>query len=175
MAVFWMSSEATGYLVVSFLEVEFRKYSLTVNPQGEVGDVRERISIRDSNCIQLLITATGPLNSVPLIDHVKRRSPGKGRVADYACLLHGGEFSFGGSQLVGVQAVRFGKNWRARVGEKMEAVKLSKERTSGNSRSRLEIHFGVERRAARREGDVGGVEVNMMAGEPGEELLTTFW
>ena len=56
-----------------------------------------------------------------------------------------------------------------------EAVKPSEERTSRNSRSRLKTHFGVERRAARREEDSGGEEGNEMAGEPGEELLKTFW
>ena len=54
-------------------------------------------------------------------------------------------------------------------------MKPSEERTSRNSRSRLETHFGVERRAAFREEDVGGEEGNKMAGEPGEELLKTFW
>ena len=55
-------------------------------------------------------------------------------------------------------------------------MKLSEERTSGNSRSRSETHFGVERRAARacREEDIGWEEGNKMAGEPGEELLKTF-
>ena len=54
-------------------------------------------------------------------------------------------------------------------------MKPSKERTSGNSRSRLETHFGVERRAACIEEEVGGEEGNKMAREPGEELLKTFW
>ena len=45
----------------------------------------------------------------------------------------------------------------------------------GNSRSRLETHLGVERRAAQREEDEGGDEVKEMAGESGEELLKTFW
>ena len=45
------------------------------------------------------------------------------------------------------------------------------ERTSGNSRSRSETHFQVERRAAYREEDVGGEEDNNNAGEPGEKLL----
>ena len=53
-------------------------------------------------------------------------------------------------------------------------MKPLEERMSGNSRSRLEVHLGVERRAARREGDVREEEFNMMAGEPGEELLKTF-
>ena len=39
----------------------------------------------------------------------------------------------------------------------------------------METHYGVERRAARREEDGGGEEVNKMAGENGEELLKTFW
>ena len=55
-----------------------------------------------------------------------------------------------------------------------EAVNLSEERTSGNSMSRLEIHLGVERRAAWKE-NVGGEEINVMAGEQGEEPLKTFW
>ena len=53
-------------------------------------------------------------------------------------------------------------------------MKQSDERTLRNSRSRLEIHFGVERRAARREEEIRGEEVRVMAGEPGEELLKTF-
>ena len=56
-----------------------------------------------------------------------------------------------------------------------EAVKPSEENTSGNSRSRLETHFKVERRAAGREEDVSGEEGNKMAVEPREELLKTFW
>ena len=56
-----------------------------------------------------------------------------------------------------------------------EAVKPSEERTSGKSRSRLETHLGVQRRAALREEDTGGEEVFEIAGEPGEELLKTFW
>ena len=46
----------------------------------------------------------------------------------------------------------------------------SADRTLGNCRSRSEIHFGVERRAARRE-----EEVRVTAGETAEELLITFW
>ena len=34
-------------------------------------------------------------------------------------------------------------------------MKPLEERTSGNSRSRLETHFGVKRRAAHREEEVG--------------------
>ena len=49
------------------------------------------------------------------------------------------------------------------------------ERTFRSSRSRSETHFGVERRAACREEDIDGEEGNKMAGEPGEELLKTFW
>ena len=45
------------------------------------------------------------------------------------------------------------------------------ERTLGSSRSRSEIHFGVERRDAGREEDVRGEEVRVMAGEPGQKLL----
>ena len=47
-----------------------------------------------------------------------------------------------------------------------EAVKPSEERMSGNSRSRLETHFGVERRVARREEGVDVEEGSEMAGEP---------
>ena len=55
-------------------------------------------------------------------------------------------------------------------------LKPSENRTSGNSRSRLETHLGVERRNAQKEKDEGsGDEVNKMAGEPGEELLKTLW
>ena len=54
-------------------------------------------------------------------------------------------------------------------------MKPLKERTSGNSRSRSEIHFGAESRAALRGEIVGGEEVNKMAGEHREELLKTFW
>ena len=49
------------------------------------------------------------------------------------------------------------------------------ERTFRSSRSRSETHFGVERRAAFREEDVIEEESNKRAGEPGEELLKTFW
>ena len=56
----------------------------------------------------------------------------------------------------------FGKNWKARVGEKMmtdwvvgrETVTLSEERMWGNSTSRSEMHFKVERRGAQREEDL---------------------
>ena len=54
-------------------------------------------------------------------------------------------------------------------------MKPSEENMSGNSRSRLETHFKVERRAVGREEDVSGEEGNKMAGEPGEKLLKTFW
>ena len=54
-------------------------------------------------------------------------------------------------------------------------MKPSEVRTSGNSRSRLETHFGVERRAARREEDVSGEEGNKIPQEPGQELLKTLW
>ena len=50
-------------------------------------------------------------------------------------------------------------------------MKPAEDRTSGNSRSRLETHLGVERRDARRKDEGGGDDVNEMAGEPGEELL----
>ena len=53
-------------------------------------------------------------------------------------------------------------------------MKPSEERMSGNSRSMSETLFGVERRAAHREEDVGREEDNEMAGEPREELLKTF-
>ena len=46
-------------------------------------------------------------------------------------------------------------------------MKPSQERMSGNSRSRLGTHLGMERRAARREEDIGGEEDNHKAGEPG--------
>ena len=49
------------------------------------------------------------------------------------------------------------------------------DRTSGKSRSRLETHLGVERRAAQRKDEGREDEVDKMAGEPGEELLKTFW
>ena len=54
-------------------------------------------------------------------------------------------------------------------------MKPSEERTSGNSRSRLERHFRVDRRAARREEYIGGEEGYTIPGEPREELLKTFW
>ena len=54
-------------------------------------------------------------------------------------------------------------------------MKPSEERTSGNSWSRSEIHLGVERRAAQRKDDGGGDEAKKMAGDPGEELMMTFW
>ena len=51
-------------------------------------------------------------------------------------------------------------------------MKLSEDRTLGNSRSRLVTHLGVERRDAWREEDEGGGdEVNKMAEEPREEFL----
>ena len=39
-------------------------------------------------------------------------------------------------------------------------MKPSEERTSGNSRSRSETHFGVERRDAGKEEEVGGEDDN---------------
>ena len=53
-------------------------------------------------------------------------------------------------------------------------MKPSEESSSGNSRSRLETHFGVERRAACRDEEIVGEEDNEMAGEPGEESLKMF-
>ena len=98
-------------------------------------------------------------------------------MGDDARLLHDGEFSFGNSQLVRIQAVGFGKNWRARTSEKVVADWMAKAEkiNSGNSWSRSETHLGVERRAAHREEDASGKEGNKMAGEAGEELLKTFW
>ena len=49
-----------------------------------------------------------------------------------------------------------------------EAVKPSKERTSGKSERRLEIQFRAERRVAWREGDGRGEQVRH---KEGEELL----
>ena len=77
-------------------------------------------------------------------------------MADYARLFHGGKSSFGNRQLVRVQVAALAKT------------------KSGNSRSRSEIHFRVERRAECREVDFGWDEDNEMAGEFGEELLKTF-
>ena len=102
---------------------------------------------------------------------------------DDARLLHGGKFSFGDSHYVKVQAAGFGKNqmpgqvrkWWRTGWNGGESVKPSKERTSVNSRSRLETHFGVERSAAHREEDVSGEKGNKIAGELGEEFLKTFW
>ena len=54
-------------------------------------------------------------------------------------------------------------------------MKPSEERTSGNLERRTEIHLGVVRRVARREEDNRGEEVNVMEGEPREELLKTLW
>ena len=48
-------------------------------------------------------------------------------------------------------------------------------KTPRNSRRRMETNLGVERRDARREDDGSGDEGKEMAGEPGEELLKTFW
>ena len=53
-------------------------------------------------------------------------------------------------------------------------MKPWEERMSGNSRSRSETHFKVERRAAHREEAVSGEEDNTMVGEPREESLNTF-
>ena len=47
-------------------------------------------------------------------------------------------------------------------------MKPSEERTSGNTRSRLETLFRVKKRTAHREEDVGREEDNEMAGEPRE-------
>ena len=62
---------------------------------------------------------------------------------------------------------RWWQIWCAR-----EALNPSQERTSGKSKRRSEIHIGVERRVARREGDSRGEEVRH---KEGEELLKTFW
>ena len=66
------------------------------------------------------------------------------------------------------------RRWVADLTAGRRGLNLSEKRTSGNSRSRLETHLGVERKAAWRDEDVGGEEVNLMAGDPGEELLKTF-
>ena len=108
-------------LVITLLEVEFREHRRTVNLRGEVSDVQERIIIRNSNCVQLSIITTRPPIPLLLLDHVKRRSPGRCFTRDDARLLHRGEFSLGSSQLVRVQAAGFGKNLQAREGEKMVA------------------------------------------------------
>ena len=39
------------HLIVSFLKVQFGKHCRTVNPQGEIGNVWERIVIRNSNVV----------------------------------------------------------------------------------------------------------------------------
>ena len=49
-----------------------------------------------------------------------------------------------------------------------EAVKPLEERTSGKSKRRLEIHFGMERKVALREEDGGGKDARH---KEGEELL----
>ena len=53
--------------------------------------------------------------------------------------------------------------WRCR--------KPSEERLSGKLERRSEIHFGAERKVARREGEGGGEDVRH---KEGEELLKTF-
>ena len=136
-----------------------------------------------SNNFQPSIISVRSPTTFFLLDHVKRKCPRRGRTADDAHLLHGGELSFGNSQLVMIQAAGFCKNLWARTSEKVvvdwmvrrRGNKPSEERTSLNSRSRLETHLGVERRAAHREEDGGGEEGNKMAVEPREELLKNFW
>ena len=39
------------HLIESFLKVQFGKHFKTVNPQGKIGDVGERIAIRNSNSV----------------------------------------------------------------------------------------------------------------------------
>ena len=55
------------------------------------------------------------------------------------------------------------------------AVIPLEERTSGNSERMLKIHLGAQRKEAHRDEDGGGEDVNVMAGEPGEELLKPLW
>ena len=47
---------------------------------------------------------------------------------DEACLFHGGKLSFGNGQLVRVQSMGIGKNWWARVSEKMVVDKMARGR-----------------------------------------------
>ena len=60
------------------------------------------------------------------------------------------------------------RRWWQKWWQEGEAVKPLEESTSGNSKRRLEIHFGGERRVAWREDDGGGEEVSVTEGE---ELL----
>ena len=77
---------------------------------------------------------------------MKRRCPGRGRTANSSRFLHGGEFSFGGSQLVRVQVGSFGKNWRAWLGEKMVADGMTRQRgcetVGGQNVRKLKEHVG---------------------------------
>ena len=57
--------------------------------------------------------------------------------------------------------------WRGR-----DAVKPLEERTSGKSEYRSKIHFGAERKVARREGYGGGEDARH---KEGGKLLKTFW
>ena len=86
----------------------------------------ERITIRNSNGIQLSIMAIRSPTAFFLLNHVKRGSPRQSRMANDARLFHSGKFSFGNSQLVRVQAVGLGKNQQARLSEKMVADRMTR-------------------------------------------------
>ena len=60
------------------------------------------------------------------------------------------------------------------VADQVAMVKPLEERILGNSARRLELHFGVESRAAWGPKGIRE-ELRTMAGEPGAELQKTFW
>ena len=63
------------HLIVTFLEVQLGEHCRAVDSRGKIGNVGERITVRYSNDIQLLIiTARSPI-ALFLLNHVKRRSP----------------------------------------------------------------------------------------------------
>ena len=102
-----------------------------------------------------------------LLDHLKRRGPRQGGVADDA--------SLGDSKFIKNRGAWICEEMVADLVARQGAVKPLEERTSGNSERMLKIHLGAQRKEAHRDEDGGGEDVNVMAGEPGEELLKPLW
>ena len=61
--------------IVTFLEVQLGEHCRSIDSRGKIGDVGERITVRNSNGIQPPIIATRYSTPFFLLNHVKRRSP----------------------------------------------------------------------------------------------------
>ena len=93
------------YLVIPHLEVKLGENGRNQDPRCEVSNVRQRISVRNSNSVESPVIHTGPQTSIFFFKHMERRC----RMADDPCLLHGGELGLGGYQLLGIQLQGFAK------------------------------------------------------------------